>query len=395
MTTHTRGTASRLARFGESVFSRISRLASAHGAVNLGQGFPSFDAPEFVKQAGLRAIQGGANQYARAHGVPALNAAIARRFERDQGVPVDSEAQVTVTSGCTEAIVAVMLGLVDPGDEVVLVEPFYDSYPAAVAMAGGVVRSVRLQPPDFRLPVEDLRAAVTPRTRLILINSPHNPTGRVLDTAEQEAVAGIARAAGCLVVSDEVYEHIWYERPHRSIAALPGMADRVIVLSSLGKTFSVTGWKIGWAIAPPHLTAAIRAAHQFITFCSATPFELAAAEALEAGPAYFEELRSAYGKRRDAMLGALRGAGLQPCVPEGSYFALADISDLGTDEAVCERLIREVGVAAIPCSPFYLPEAPERRLVRFAFCKDLDTIREAGRRLKAGLGAIASDPGSC
>jgi len=392
---HTRGTASRLGRFGESVFSRISRLATAHGAVNLGQGFPSFDAPDFVKQAGMRAIQGGANQYARAHGLPALNAAIGRRFERDQGVAVDAESQVTVTSGCTEAIVAVMLGLVEPGDEVVLVEPFYDSYPAAVAMAGGVVRSVRLQPPDFRLPVGALRAAVTPRTRLVLINSPHNPTGRVFDAEELEAVAAVCRAADCLVVSDEVYEHIWYERPHRSIAALPGMADRTIVLSSLGKTFSVTGWKIGWAIAPPHLTAGIRAAHQFLTFCSATPLEVASAEALESGPEYFEELRSAYGQRRHAMLDALREAGLQPFTPEGSYFALADTSLIGDDEEVCERLIREVGVAAIPCSPFYLPESPDRRLVRFAFCKDLDTIREAGRRLKAGLGAIASGRGSC
>ena len=392
---HTRGTASRLGRFGESVFSRISRLATAHGAVNLGQGFPSFDAPDFVKQAGMRAIQGGSNQYARAHGLPALNAAIGRRFERDQGVAVDAESQVTVTSGCTEAIVAVMLGLVEPGDEVVLVEPFYDSYPAAVAMAGGVVRSVRLQPPDFRLPVGALRAAVTPRTRLVLINSPHNPTGRVFDAEELEAVAAVCRAADCLVVSDEVYEHIWYERPHRSIAALPGMADRTIVLSSLGKTFSVTGWKIGWAIAPPHLTAGIRAAHQFLTFCSATPLEVASAEALESGPEYFEELRSAYGQRRHAMLDALREAGLQPFTPEGSYFALADTSLIGDDEEVCKRLIREVGVAAIPCSPFYLPESPDRRLVRFAFCKDLDTIREAGRRLKAGLGAIASGPGSC
>jgi len=392
---HTRGTATRLAGFGESVFSRISRLATAHGAVNLGQGFPSFDAPDFVKQAGMRAIQGGANQYARAHGLPALNAAIARRFERDQGVAVDAEGQITVTSGCTEALVAVMMGLVEPGDEVVLVEPFYDSYPAAVAMAGGVVRAVRLQPPDFRLPIEALQAAVTPRTRLILINSPHNPTGRVLHAAELEAVAALSIAADCLVVSDEVYEHIWYERPHRSIAALPGMTDRTIVLSSLGKTFSVTGWKIGWAIAPPHLTAGIRAAHQFITFCSATPFEVAAAEALDAGPEYFEGLRSAYGQRRDAMLEALRQAGLNPFTPEGSYFALADVSVMGTDEAVCERLVREVGVAAIPCSAFYLPESPERRLVRFAFCKDLDTIHKAGRRLKAGLGAIASAAGSC
>jgi aspartate/methionine/tyrosine aminotransferase len=389
--------AARLAPFGESVFARISRLASEHGAVNLGQGFPNFDGPQFVKDAGKAAIDAGFGQYARFIGLPEVNRAIADRYLQDQGVEVDPEREVTVTNGCTEAIAATMLGLVEPGDEVVLLEPFYDSYPATAAMAGAIVKPVRLRAPDFRVPVDALRAAVGPRTRLILLNTPHNPTGRVFDEDELRAVAEIARAADCLVVSDEVYEHLWYARPHRSIATLPGMRERTIVLSSLGKSFSLTGWKVGWSIAPPHLSAGIRAAHQFLTFATATPLQRACVEALAAPPAYFESLRSEYDARRQAMLGVLREAGLDPLTPEGSYFVLADHTRFGhaTDEAFCEHLIREVGVAAIPCSPFHADKQGCDRLVRFAFCKTLETIREAGARLKAGLHPLAAPRGSC
>ena len=390
-------TATRLAAFGESVFARISRLASEHGAVNLGQGFPNFDGPAFVKEAGKRAIDEGFGQYARFIGLPEVNRAIADRFRRDQGLEIDPEREVTVTSGCTEAIAATMLGLVEPGDEVVLLEPFYDSYPATAAMAGAVVRPVRLCAPDFRLPVEALRRAVTPRTRLILLNTPHNPTGRVFDEDELRAVAEIARAADCLVVSDEVYEHLWYARPHRSIATLPGMRERTIVLSSLGKSFSLTGWKVGWAIAPPHLSAGIRAAHQFLTFATATPLQRACVEALAAPPSYFESLRAEYDERRQALLASLRASGFDPLVPEGSYFVLAEHGRFGHpgDEAFCEHLIRQVGVAAIPCSPFYADKTAADRLVRFAFCKTLDTIRQAGERLKARLHPLAAARGSC
>jgi aspartate/methionine/tyrosine aminotransferase len=389
--------ASRLAPFGESVFARISRLAGEQGAVNLGQGFPNFDGPQFVKDAGKAAIDAGFGQYARFMGLPEVNRAIAARFRLDQGIEVDPEREVTVTSGCTEAIAATMLGLVEPCDEVVLIEPFYDSYPATAAMAGAVVRPVRLEAPHFRLPIDALRRAVGPRTRFILLNTPHNPTGRVLDDDELRAVAEIARTADCLVVSDEVYEHLWYARPHRSIAALPGMRERTIVLSSLGKTFSLTGWKIGWAIAPPHLTAGIRAAHQFLTFATATPLQRASVEALAAPPAYFDALRSEYDERRHAMLRVLREAGLDPITPEGSYFVLADHTRFGhaSDEAFCEHLIREVGVAAIPCSPFHADRRGADRLVRFAFCKTLPTIHEAGARLKARLRPLAAGPGSC
>lgn len=391
-----RGTVARLSPFGESVFTRISRLAAEHRAVNLGQGFPNFDGPDFVKEAACSAIAAGHGQYARMSGLPELNRAIAARFAADHGVTVDPDREVTVTSGCTEAIAATMLGLVEPGDEVVLVEPFYDSYPAAIAMAGGTLRTVRMRAPDFHFPVDELRRAVGPRTRLILINSPHNPTGRVLTDAELGAIADIAMKAGCLVVSDEVYEHIWFERPHRSIASLPGMAERTIVLSSLGKTFSLTGWKIGWAVAPPHLTAGIRAAHQFLTFATATPLQHAAVVALQAPATYHERLRADYAARRQAMLEALRGAGLDPLTPQGAYFVLCDHTRLGFagDEAFCEHLIRQVGVAAIPCSPFHADPAGASHLVRFAFCKDLATIHEAGTRLKAGLRGLAAVPGS-
>ncbi|MCE9618924.1 MAG: aminotransferase class I/II-fold pyridoxal phosphate-dependent enzyme [Planctomycetes bacterium] len=390
-------TAARLAPFGESVFTRMSRLAAEHKAVNLGQGFPNFDGPEFVKLAGKSAIDGGFGQYARAFGLPELNRAIAARFRIDSGIEVDPEKEVTVTSGCTEAIAAVMLGLVEPGEEVVVVEPFYDSYGATIAMAGGVLRSVRLSPPDFSFPLEALKAVLTPRTRLILVNSPHNPTGRVFTDAELAGIAALAIQHDCLVVSDEVYEHIWFERRHRSIATLPGMRERTIVLSSLGKTFSLTGWKIGWAIAPPRFTQAIRSAHQFLTFCSATPLQRAAVDALAAPESYFTQLRSDYAKRRESLLGILRASGFDPFVPEGSYFVLARHEPFGfpTDEAFCEHLIKSVGVAAIPCSPFYAAAAGETggddptRLIRFAFCKNIDTIEEAGRRLKQGLRPVA------
>ncbi|MFO0963198.1 MAG: aminotransferase class I/II-fold pyridoxal phosphate-dependent enzyme [Phycisphaerales bacterium] len=386
------GTAARLRPFGESIFSSISRLAVQHGAVNLGQGFPNFDGPDFVKEAGIAAIRGGFGQYARSAGLPETNRAVAARVAAATGIDADPDAEVTITGGCTEAIAATMLGLVEPGDEVVLVEPSYDSYAACVAMAGGVVRPVRLHAPDFAFPLEELRRAVGPRTRMIVVNTPHNPTGRVFTEAELAGIAQVAIAADCLVLADEVYEELWYARPHRSIRALPGMRERTVLLSSLGKTFSLTGWKIGWAVAPAHLTAGIRAAHQFLTFCAVTPMQRAACEALAAPPAYFEALRADYAQRRDALLETLRAAGFDPFVPEGSYFVLADHRRFGhaTDADFARHLIERVGVACIPCSAFYMPRADgtldeeATSLVRFAFCKTHETIAQAGERLRAG-----------
>ena len=391
MTARTFGTSDRLRPFGESVFATISRLAAQHGAVNLGQGFPNFDGPEFVKEAAVRAVREGHGQYARTFGLPEVTRAVAARFRATSGIEVDPDAEVTVTSGCTEAIAAVMLGLVNPGDEVVLVEPFYDSYPACVAMAGGTVRTVRLRAPEFAFPLEDLRKAVGPRTKAILVNTPHNPLGRVLTRTELEGIAAIARAADCLVVSDEVYEEIWYGEPHLSISTLPGMRERTVVMSSLGKTFSLTGWKIGWTIAPPALTAGIRAAHQFLTFCSATPLQRASVDALAAPRAYYEELRADYRARRDLLLAELRGAGFEPHEPEGSYFVVAPHAGFGFggDVEFAMHLVEKVGVACIPCSAFHMPgadgtkDAEARSLVRFAFCKTPETLRAAGARLRS------------
>ena len=396
-------TASRLAHFGESVFARMSRLAAAHKAVNLGQGFPNFDGPDFVKTAGKAAIDAGFGQYARSFGLPELNQAIAARFYKDSAMQVNPETEITVTSGATEALAAVMLGLVEPGEEVILVEPFYDSYIAAVSMAGAVMRCIRMQSPDFAFPVEQLRAAVNSKTRLILINSPHNPTGRVFSDEELAHIAQIAIANDCLVVSDEVYEHIYFERKHKSISTLPGMRERTIVLSSLGKTFSLTGWKVGWAIAPAKFTQAIRGAHQFLTFSTATPLQRAAVDALKAPKKYFTQLRVDYAARRDAMLSMLRDVGFDPFIPEGSYFVLAkhepfyiEPGALAPDEAFCEHLVKTVGVAAIPCNAFYDPASTRdvqesTSMIRFAFCKDLETIQEAGRRMKATLRATQQE----
>lgn len=377
---------SRLRPFGESIFTTMSRLAVQHRAVNLGQGFPDFDGPGFAKDAAKAAIDSGFGQYARAFGLPDANAAIARFAARSLGWTPDPDSEITVTAGCTEAIAAVLLGLLEPGDEIILLDPCYDSYPACVAMAGAVARRVRLEAPDFRIDADMLRRACSARTRAILVNSPHNPTGRMLSGAEQRAIADVAQERNLIVLSDEVYEMITYAGPHRSIATLPGMRERTVVMSSLGKTFSLTGWKIGWTIAPPDLTAAVRASHQFLTFCAATPLQKAAATALDAlaaDDAYLRQLAREYAARRTMLLGELTSAGFRCIAPEGSYFILADVTDRGFDDDVtaCRAMVQEAGVAAIPASAFYDPAHAERRFARFAFCKRDETIRAAGERL--------------
>lgn len=388
-------TNSRLAPFGQTIFTSISLLAAKHGAVNLGQGFPDFDGPEFVKEAAIAAIRAGHGQYARMFGIAPLNAAVAARFLKTTAIAVDPESDVTVTSGCTEAIAATMLGLLEPGDEVILIEPFYDSYRACVAMAGATARFVRLHPPEFRLDPAEIARAITPRTRAILINSPHNPTGRVFDEDELRGVAELALRHDLLVLSDEVYERLVFEGRHQSIAALPGMHERTITLSSLGKSFSLTGWKIGWAIAPPRLTAGIRAAHQFLTFSTATPLQHAAVVALAAGEEYDRTFLAEYRERRTLLVEGLRAAGLTAFEPAGAYFAIADCRSVGFDDdaAYCRHLIERVGVAAIPVSAFLDSPGPApegcRTLVRFAFCKRLETLREGVRRLTAGPGGRA------
>lgn len=362
----------------------MTALARRFGAINLGQGAPDFDGPDFVKEAAIRAIRDGKAQYARMIGVPELNEAIAGRFRLERGVAVDPEREVTVTSGCTEAIAATMLGLLEPGDEVLLVEPFYDSYPATVAMAGGRTRSVVLRPPHFALDPAELERAATPRTRMVLLNTPHNPTGRVFSAEEIEGVADLCRRRNLLCVSDEVYERLVFEGEHRSIATLPGMAERTITLSSLGKTYSLTGWKIGWAIAPPALSAAIRAAHQFLTFAAPTPLQHAAADALRSGAEYDRTFLAEYRRRRDLLVDGLLRAGFEVARPAGTYFVLADHGRFGfaDDRAFCRWLVESVGVAAIPPGSFYSDPQDARRLVRFAFCKREETLRDAVDRLR-------------
>ena len=374
---------------GPTIFAEMSALAVRTGAVNLGQGFPDTDGPAAVLDAASAALHGGANQYAPGIGIPALRQAIARHQQRHYGIELDPDTQVTVTTGCTEAIAGALLGLVDPGDEVVVLEPYYDSYTAMIAFAGGVRRPVTLRAPDFRLDPAELEAAVTPRTKLILLNSPHNPTGRVLDAAELGAVADVARRHDLLVVTDEVYEHLTFDgRPHVPLATLPGMAERTLSLSSAGKSYSVTGWKVGWATGPAALVGAVTAAKQWLTFTSGAPLQPAVATALDEQGEFPLRLAADLAARRDELVAGLREAGLRTYLPEGTYFATTDVSDLGwaSGGEFCRALPERAGVVAIPSEVFYDdPDAPGagRHLVRWAFCKRPAVIAEAVARLAA------------
>jgi aspartate/methionine/tyrosine aminotransferase len=378
-------TSSRLAPFGSTIFSDITRRAVEAGAINLGQGFPNFDGPEFVKEAAISAIRAGHGQYAPSSGIPELTGAIAARFSSATGLSgIEPRTHVTVTSGCTEALAATFLGLFEPGDGIVLIEPTYDAYPVGLALAGAVPSYVTLRPPKFEISAPDLEAAVNSKTRAIVVNTPHNPTGRVFSSLELESIADLCRRHDLIAITDEVYEHMVFDGEHLSLAQLPGMWERTVTLSSLGKTFSLTGWKIGWAVAPPELTAGVRAAHQFLTFATATPLQHAAATALAAPRDYFEDLAASYRVKRDLLAEGLDGIGLNVFLPEGTYFMMADHSEFGfgDDVSFVNHLIDEVGVAAIPPSAFYHDKSEAWNLVRFAFCKDEETLREAIDRLR-------------
>ncbi|MEZ0579910.1 pyridoxal phosphate-dependent aminotransferase [Nocardioides sp. MH1] len=381
--------ARRLDGIGTTIFTEMSALAIRTGAVNLGQGFPDRDGPPEVIRRAVTALQDGANQYAPGPGIPALRQAIARHQHRHYGITLDPDVEVVVTTGCTEGIAAALLGLVDPGDEVVVLEPYYDSYTAMITFAGGVRRPVTLRAPDFRLDVDALRSAVGPRTKLILLNSPHNPTGTVLTRAELEAVAAVAIEHDLLVVTDEVYEHLVFDdAAHVPIATLPGMWERTLTLSSAGKSYSFTGWKVGWATGPAPLVRALLGAKQWLTFTSGAPLQPAVATALDDCPDYPATLARSLQERRDHLVEGLASAGLPAFVPQGTYFAATDISHLGwaSSREFCLALPERAGVVAVPLEVFYDdPDAPGagRQLVRWAFCKETSVIDDALRRLSS------------
>ena len=378
----------RLAPFGVTIFSEMTALAQEYGAINLGQGFPNWDGAAFVKAAAAASLsEGGHDQYPPSPGVPELRAAIARRYGPLLGRDLSPHDEVTVTCGCTEALAASILGLVNPGDEVILIEPSYDSYPVCLSMAGAVPRFVTLRPPDFGLDLDALRAAFSPQTKAILVNNPHNPTGRVLSPEELGAISSLCQEFDAIAITDEVYEEMVYSRSHTRLAGLDGMWERTLTLSSLGKTFSLTGWKVGWGIGPSHLTAGLRAAHQFLTFTTPTPVQHGAIAALAAPTALYDELRATYASKRDLLARGLGEVGLEVFVPEGTYFMMAGHAGLGfsDDRAFCRHLAESARVVAIPPSVFYHDPAEGSGLVRFAFCKDEETLREAIERMKTGL----------
>lgn len=382
----------RLQPFGTTIFTEITARAQAVGAVNLAQGFPDFDGPDFVKQAAIQAIEGGQAQYARMTGIPALHEAIAGWYARRRGLTVQPGDGIVVTSGATEAIHDAVVGLCDPGDEVVLFEPFYDSYHAVIRMAGATPRAVRLHAPDWTFDPAELAAAFGPRTRLVIVNTPHNPTGRVMRADELDAIAALAIAHDVTVLADEVYEELVYDGQHVSIATRPGMADRTITVSSLGKTFSLTGWKVGWAVGAPERLVALRRAHQFVTFATATPLQWAAATALNADDATLDAIREPFLVRRAQLVDGLAALDFDVTAPEGGYFATVGFRRHGwTSDTQAVDALMALGVAAIPPSSFYLDAPGGLPWVRFAFCKRTDTIAEGLRRLGAGLGC-ASHP---
>jgi len=376
----------RLQAFGTTVFAEMSRLAQAHGAINLAQGFPDFDGPAPVVEAAVRALRDGHNQYARSQGTPALVEAVARKVQRFGGGTYDPMTEVAVFAGATEGIAASLLGMLDPGDEVITFEPFYDSYLATAVMAGARVRTSPLRFPDFAVDVDHLASLFGPRTKLLLLNTPHNPTGKVFSRAELQSIADLCIKNNVHVLADEVYEHLTYDdAQHISMATLPGMRERTLTLSSSGKTLSLTGWKIGWATGPAAMVKAAQAAHQFLTFSTATPLQLAVAEAWNTlGDDFYAQLKSEFTARRDYLHGVLTQAGFTVSPSRGTYFLMASFERHSSqdDWTFARELVSQHGVAAIPPSVFYADHKEEgRRLLRFAFCKRTETLQAAAERL--------------
>lgn len=379
--------AKRVQHFGTTIFTEMTNLANEYQAINLGQGFPNFAAPDFIKEAAQEAIAADINQYAPANGRPRLRQAIADKMARHYGLKVDPAGEIIIMHGATEAIFATILGLVNPGEEVIMFEPYYDSYVPAVEIAGGMPRYYTLEPPNWTIDETKLANLFNEKTKLIMLNTPHNPTGKVFSQDELQLVADLCQKHDVIAVTDEVYEHIIFDgEPHHCLATFPGMRERTIVISSVGKTFSTTGWKVGWVIGQPKLVQSAFRTHQFMTFSGAAPLQEATAIALEQADerGYYDWLGRMYQAKRALLLGSLRENNLPPIVPKGTYFAMIDISQLGLgdDVAFCRYLTTEVGVVAIPPSAFYNAPAGGKTLARFAFCKTDDVLREAGERLK-------------
>lgn len=378
--------AARLEGLGTTIFAEMSALAVATSSINLGQGFPDTDGPEVMLDAAVAAIRSGKhNQYPPGPGIAPLREAVSQHQKRFYDLDFDPETEVLITAGATEAIASALLALVEPGDEVVALEPYYDSYAAGIAMAGGIRVPVTLRAPDFRLDIDALRAAVTPRTKLLLINSPHNPTGTVLTADELRAIAEVANEHDLLVVTDEVYEHLAFDgAPHVPLVTYPGMRERTVSISSAGKTFAVTGWKIGWVCATPELVTAVRTAKQFLTYVSGGPLQPAVATALALGDEYYDELRASLQAKRDRLCAGLAEVGFEVFRPQGTYFVTTDVRSLGYDNGVefCRMLPQRCGVVAIPHEVFYDHVEVGRPLVRWAFCKRDEVLDEAVERLQ-------------
>jgi aminotransferase len=383
-------TSRKAAQFSESVIREMTRQAMRHGAVNLAQGFPDFSAPEEIKRAAQQAIDADVNQYAITWGAKDLREAIVRHARQYQGMVIDPETEITVCCGSTEAMIASLLAIVDAGDEVVIFEPYYENYGPDVILSDATPRFVKLRPPDsdggeWTFDEQELRAAFNAKTKAVIVNTPNNPTGKVFTRAELEFIRDLCVEFDALAITDEIYEHILYDdAQHISIATVDGMHDRTITINGMSKTFSVTGWRVGWAIAPPALTSAIRKVHDFLTVGAAAPLQAAGAVALSLPESYFRGLSEAYRKRRDLLVSVLREAGFKAYVPQGAYYVMTDVSAFGyeNDLAFAKHLVADVGVATVPGSSFYKDPKDGSQQVRFAFCKKDETLLEAGRRLR-------------
>jgi aspartate/methionine/tyrosine aminotransferase len=375
----------RIAGFTESVIREMSRLAIQHGAVNLAQGYPDFPAPDPVKQAACAAITSDVNQYAITWGAKPFRDAIAAKYRGLYGLDYDPEREITVCCGATEGMIASLMGVTNPGDEIVVFEPFYENYRPDALLCGAHSRLVPLYAPDWTFDPEELRRAFSPRTKAVIVNTPNNPTGRVFTAAELMTIAGLAQEFDTLVITDEIYDRILYDGAvHYPVAALPDMRDRTILVNSMSKTWGVTGWRVGWVLASPPLADAVRKVHDFLTVGAAAPLQQAGLAALELPDEYYRGLAAAYAERRDFFVPVLKAAGFRPYTPRGAYYVMCDISDFGfeSDVAFVRHLIEDIGVAAVPGSSFFSDPERGKQIVRFCFCKDLKTLEAAAGRLR-------------